>query len=101
MEDALVLIDRGANHFIQIKSAATSPFSNEERDLGLAAGYAMRARLPEAGLTRCPNRSSFREIELGDRFNRITTTDVLQLNYQQPVGGAPNILQRGQDLEIQ
>ena len=36
------------------------------------------------------------------RFNRITTTDVLHLNYQQPVGGAPNILlgERGHSLKF-
>ena len=36
------------------------------------------------------------------RFNRITTTDVLHLNYQQPVGGAPTILlgERGHCLKF-
>ena len=49
----------------------------------------------EAGLTENEDRAAFRgkTLELGvHRFNRITTTDVLLLDYQRPVGGAPKIL---------
>lgn len=59
----------------------------------------------ETGLNANKDRSSFRgeTLKLGvHRFNRITTTDVLHLNYQQPVGGAPNILlgERGHSLKF-
>ncbi|MEC8548075.1 MAG: hypothetical protein VXY31_02015, partial [Candidatus Thermoplasmatota archaeon] len=48
----------------------------------------------ETGINANRDRSSFRGkiLKLGlHRFNRITTTDVLHLNYHHPVGGAPNI----------
>lgn len=59
----------------------------------------------ETGLNANRDRSSFRgeTLKLGvHRFNRITTTDVLHLNYQQPVGGAPNISlgERGHSLKF-
>ena len=59
----------------------------------------------ETGLNSNKDRSSFRgeTLKLGvHRFNRITTTDVLHLNYQQPVGGAPTILlgERGHCLKF-
>jgi hypothetical protein len=59
----------------------------------------------EAGLREVQNRSLFRgeTLKLGvHRFNRITTTDVLLLNYQRPAGGAPSISvgQRGHRLKF-
>ena len=48
----------------------------------------------EAGLAEVKDRSEFRGevLKLGiHRFNRVTTTDVLLLNYQRPPGGNPSI----------
>jgi hypothetical protein len=59
----------------------------------------------DAGKIAIQDRSSFRgkTLELGvHRFNRITTTDVLHLNYQKPPGGVPNVSlgERGHRLKF-
>ncbi|MDB2569063.1 hypothetical protein N9X52_01745 [Candidatus Poseidonia alphae] len=59
----------------------------------------------ETGLNANRDRSSFRKktLELGvHRFNRITATDVLHLNYHQPAGAVPNISlgERGHSLKF-